>query len=154
MDIHEFLALPHRFRWGGVGTPHPADPQQRCYNDCMTFCSSWILANHGVDPAAESRGTYSTELGAARLIAKRGGAVPLMAHTLEPLGFIRTTDPQTGDVGIIKAISEIDRRPSEMAAIRFGPLWAVLSLAGVRATKVDFVAAWRSLSEVPLRERS
>lgn len=133
MTIHEFLARPLEFRWGGVDG-----------DDCMTFCASWIAELTGIDPAAEFRGTYHTEFGAGRLIASYGGMVPLTAALIEPIGFIRTTTPQPADVGIIKAISETDRRAGEMAAIRYGPLWATMSLAGVRAKKVEFVAAWRA----------
>lgn len=145
MTIHEFLARPREFRWGGVDG-----------EDCMTFCASWIAELTGIDPAAEFRGTYHTEFGAGRLIASYGGLVPLTTRLVEPLGFTRTTEPQPGDVGIIKAISETDRRPGEMAAIRFGPLWAAMSLAGVRAKKVEFVAAWRAPLEPqgPLRKRA
>lgn len=145
MNIHEFLAQPREFCWGGVDG-----------DDCMTFCASWIANLIGVDPAADLRGSYHTEFGAGRLISSYGGLVPLTAKLIEPLGFIRTTDPQPGDVGIIKAISETDRRAGEMAAIRFGPLWATMSLAGVRAKKVEFVAAWRAPFEPQglVRERA
>jgi len=108
----------------------------------MTFAASWIADLTGQDPAAGFRGTYNTHAGAGRIIARAGGLVPLTASLIEPHGFKRTATPQPGDVGIIKAISEIDGRPGEMAAIRFGPLWAFLATAGVRAKRFDFVAAW------------
>ena len=129
MTLHEFLRLPHRFVWGGVGG-----------DDCTTFCARWIEAVMGVDPAASFRGTYSDAEGAGRLLAGAGG---LVAFADRHLGLARTDDPQTGDVGVIVAPSALDGEFKHIAAIRFGPLWATLSQAGVRARKAEFVAAWR-----------
>lgn len=65
------------------------------------------------------------------------------AAALEPLGFVRTDDPQDGDVGIVLAPSGMDGG-KEVCAIRFGPLWALLAPSGVIAKKLDHVAAWRT----------
>jgi len=129
MTLHEFLRLPHRFVWGGVGG-----------DDCTTFCARWIEAATGIDPAAQFRGTYCDAEGAARLLTTAGG---LIQFADSHLGLARTDDPQTGDVGVIVAPSALDGEFKHIAAIRFGPLWATLSQAGVRARKAEFVAAWR-----------
>jgi hypothetical protein len=94
-----------------------------------------------VDPAASLRGTYRTEEGAHALLDGAGGLVPFMAGHLEPIGFERTDDPQDGDVGAIRM--PIGDETIEVGAIRFGPLWLVLSPGGVVGKKTDFVAAWR-----------
>lgn len=45
--------------------------------DCCLFAANWIELLTGVDVAAEYRGKYTTELGAARLIKKvTGGSSP------------------------------------------------------------------------------
>jgi hypothetical protein len=132
MTLREFLALPHRFRWGGVGG-----------DDCTTFCASWIEEFTGIDPIARLRGTYSTGDGAARLIAEAGGLIALAAGRIEPLGWRLTDSPADGDVGVILAPSGLDQDVKQIAAVRFGPLWATLGPRGVVAKKADFVAAWR-----------
>ncbi|MBB6299898.1 DUF6950 family protein [Rhizobium leucaenae] len=132
MTLHEFLALPHRFRWGGVGG-----------DDCTTFCATWISEQIGIDPAAHLRGTYRTEEGAHALLDAAGGLVPFMASHLEPIGFIRTDAPADGDVGVIDAPVGLSGETKEIGAIRFGPLWLALGPDGAKGKKLDFVAAWR-----------
>ncbi len=132
MTLQKFMALPHRFRWGGTGG-----------DDCTTFCASWVVEQIGIDPAERLRGTYRTEEGAHALLEAAGGLVPFMAAHLEPIGFERTDDPQTGDIGAILAPIGLGNETKEVGAIRFGPLWLVLSPGGVVGKKSDFVAAWR-----------
>lgn len=126
MTLHEFLALPHRFRWGGAGG-----------DDCTTFCATWIAESIGIDPAERLRGTYRTEEGAHALLDATGGLVPFMASHLEPIGYVRTDEPHSGDVGAIVMDGK------QVGAVRFGPLWALLTPGGVMAKKADFIAAWR-----------
>ncbi|WP_421440406.1 DUF6950 family protein [Agrobacterium tumefaciens] len=137
MNIHEFLALPHRFRWGGMGG-----------DDCFTFPASWCFERIGLDPAAEYRGTYSSRSEAHALIAEYGGEVAFAARQLSSIGARRVQNPQDGDVGIVTMMAgenSLEMHQALVGAIRFGPLWAAISPAGVRATKADFVAAWRFL---------
>lgn len=131
MDIHEFLALEHQFRWGGIDG-----------DDCMTFAASWAEACAGVDPAAQFRGTYDTQEGAEALIAAHGGMVALASRQLLGIGAKRVQTPETGDVGIVLASVGIDR-VKEVAAIRFGPMWAALSPGRVIAKPFDHIAVWR-----------
>jgi len=130
MTLHEFLALPHRFRWGGVGG-----------DDCTTFCATWIAESIGIDPAEDLRGTYRTQEGAQAILDGAGGIVALIEGRL-PAGYVRTEAPVDGDIGVVRLpVAEGDIK--EIGAIRFGPLWLVLAPAGVAAKKADFVAAWR-----------
>lgn len=135
MNIHEFLALPHRFRWGGVGG-----------EDCMTFPARWAMESIGVDPAEELRGTYRTREEAHAILAGYAGALPFMDHHLITIGAKRVQNPETGDIGLIKTMTGetyADQVETMIGAIRFGPLWACIHPAGVRATPAEFVAAWR-----------
>lgn len=132
MTLRDFLALPHRFRWGGIGG-----------DDCVMFCASWIAELTGRDPVEDLRGSYSTGEGAAKLISDAGGLLALAARRIEPLGWRRTDSPRDGDVGIIIALSGLDQDVKQIAAVRFGPLWATLGPRGVVAKKADFIAAWR-----------
>lgn len=132
MTLHDFLALEHEFRWGGVKG-----------DDCMTFAASWVEACTGIDPAAEFRGTYDTQEGAEELIAAHGGLVALAGRQLAAVGAKRVQNPQSGDVGIVRAQVGIDR-VKEVAAIRFGPkCWAALSPVRVIAKPFEHVAVWR-----------
>lgn len=132
MNLQEFLRLPHRFRWGGQGG-----------DDCTTFCASWAEEETGTDPAMRLRGTYRDSDGAHALLAGAGGLVPFMAGHLEPLGYVRTNDPQDGDIGAVLAPVGIDGEAKEIGAIRYGPLWAILGPARVVTKQAEFIAAWR-----------
>lgn len=132
MELREFLALPHLFGWGGaVG------------DDCTTWCASWVYRRIGTDPAAGYRGTYSSALGAHRLIKAAGGLVALIDGSLTPLGFTRTDTPSPGDIGVVRAASFEDQAETEIAAINFSKTWAMLSPGRVVAKKAAMVAAWR-----------
>lgn len=45
MTLHEFLALDHRFQWGGVNG-----------EDCMTFAASWVCSQIGIDAYSDEAG--------------------------------------------------------------------------------------------------
>lgn len=135
MDIKGYLSQPHRFRWGGVAG-----------DDCMTFCAGWILAQTGIDIAEDLRGTYSTRSGAHAVMAASGGPLLFMGKRLACIPAQRTSAPQDGDIGLVRMI--VGERPgdavvAEIGAIRFGPLWASISPAGVIARRAEMVAAWR-----------
>lgn len=135
MDIHRFIALPHRFRWGGVGG-----------EDCMTFPARWSLESIGVDPAEELRGTYRTRDEAHAIMASYGGALEFMGAHLSKIGAKRVQQAETGDIGLIKATigdSYDDQTQALIGAVRFGPLWACIHPGGVRAMVAESIAVWR-----------
>ncbi|MBN9054238.1 MAG: hypothetical protein J0H80_10780 [Rhizobiales bacterium] len=132
MNIHEFIRLPHRFRWGGVSG-----------DDCVMFCATWARQLCGTDPAASVRGTYFDERSAYAVIAAKGGLVRMIGDGIEPLGFVRVEEPQDGDIGVIRAPSAVDCVVKEICAVRFGPLWVALGPNGVAGKRADHVAAWR-----------
>ncbi|MBX4870573.1 hypothetical protein HJA85_27000 [Rhizobium bangladeshense] len=135
MDIHHFLALPHRFRWGGVGG-----------DDCMTFPASWALRCVGIDPAEDLRGTYRTRDEAHAIVESYGGELAFMDGHLLKIGAKRVQHPETGDIGLIRAMTgetAADRIEAKIGAIRFGPLWVCIHPAGIRATPAEHIAAWR-----------
>ena len=132
MKLKEWLELPHRFCWGGQGG-----------DDCLMFCASWIEHVTGVDPVADFRGAYATEEEAHAIIDQHGGIVALVDEMAARGGFERTDAPQDGDVGIIVAPAGLGGTLTQIGAIKFGPLWAVIGPAGVRAKRAECVAAWR-----------
>lgn len=132
MTLHEFMALPHRFRWGGQGG-----------DDCTTFLATWISYRLGVDPAADLRGTYRDGQGAHQILESAGGIEAFIARRVTPLGFQRTDAPQDGDIGVVASPDAYDGAEVRIGAIRFGRHWLVLSPAGIACKKLDHIAAWR-----------
>ena len=135
MILREFLLRKRNFAWGGVAG-----------EDCMTLCATWIQEATGVDVVPHLRGLYSDAIGAERLIVRSGGMIALAANLLESRGFLRTETPADGDVGIVLAPagfagSEVSIR--QIAAIRFGKLWAAMGQGGVIVKSAECVAAWK-----------
>ncbi|MER8754071.1 hypothetical protein NKH69_00105 [Mesorhizobium sp. M0976] len=136
MTLEQYIRLPHRWRWGGMGG-----------EDCTTFCASWVFEVTGKDPAADLRGTYSTVEGAHAVLLAAGGIESLVGSKLMPLGFRRVTEPLDGDIGIIRVMTGFETdglAVNDIPGIRFGPLWAVMSARGPMVKKLNGTgAAWR-----------
>jgi hypothetical protein len=133
MTLLEYLRLPHRWQWG--------------YCDCTLFAADWVVAATGSDPGADLRGTYFDSIGARAVLHAAGGVDLLVGAKLGALGFRRVHAPHDGDIGIVRALTEIDAGASEfkdIPAIKFGPLWAVMSARGPMVKHLDWTgAAWR-----------
>jgi hypothetical protein len=133
MTLNEYLALPHRWQWG--------------FCDCQFFPCDWVQEATGRDPGADWRGTYHDAPGAQALLDRHGGVERLVGFALERLDFKRVQQPIDGDIGVVRAMTGFDAAGAvvkEIPAIRFGPLWAVMSARGVQVKHLDFTgAAWR-----------
>jgi hypothetical protein len=119
------------WRWGHV--------------DCVMRPANWIVARTGEDPAAAYRGTYSTQTGAWRLVMRAGGLVTLVGPHLERLGWRRTDDPDSGDVGIVLAAVDQPGGGHSMrpvGALRYGPWWSVRGENFIAFARLETVAAW------------
>ena len=71
-------------------------------NDCCLFAADWVTRATGRDPAAHYRGTYSSGIGAQRIIEKAGGILELARELgLKPaqIGLARRGDVIARDVG-------------------------------------------------------
>lgn len=53
-------------------------------NDCALWAADCVWAITGADPAADLRGAYSTEFGAARVLLQRGGLAQIATDALGP----------------------------------------------------------------------
>ena len=137
MTLHEFLALEHRFKWAG----HGFTGRGEVFNDCFTFPASWVQRLTGVDVAREYRGSYASKDQADAIIAAAGGMVELAGRQLALVNACPVETLRDGDVGVVEAPQGDDVKL--VGAIRFGPLWAVLTPGRVIAKKLDHVAAWR-----------
>jgi len=138
MDIRDYAKMPARFSWGGVDG-----------EDCTTWCATYARLLTGQDPAETFRGTYSDREGALLLIARHGGLYHLVAPILLEQGWRRVEHPRSGDMAIINSMTgAIEGEPvyGNLAALRFGPLWSVMSEAGpsgIADRKARLVACWR-----------
>lgn len=131
MTLHEFVALPHRFSWGGAGG-----------DDCLTVLGRRTEDRFGFDPIAHLRGTYSDEDGARRILAQAGGPVPLVGKIAAIAGFERVDGGfKDDDIAVVRARSVSGF--SDMGAIRFGPLWLVMSHLGLIGKVAEPIAVWR-----------
>nr|WP_255608071.1 hypothetical protein [Ancylobacter sp. Lp-2] len=112
--------------------------------DCSLVIADWWLANHGVDPAADIRGTYSSQAECNALLRQHGGLPRLIARMARRVGAVRTADPQPGDFAIIRA-------PTLWAAAIRTPTcrWAVKEGDGLTAIRspLRVVAAWSITKE-------
>lgn len=136
MNVKEFIALPHRWRWGGVSG-----------EDCTTFAGSWVARAIGRDPCADLRGTYSTKEEANAIVERFGGIEGLVGSKLAAVGCQRVQQPIDGDIGIVIAMTGFDAAGMSVKAIPgicFGPIWAVMSARGPMVKALEFTgAAWR-----------
>lgn len=109
--------------------------------DCGIMCADWVLERRGVDPAIIHRSAYSTPLGLARLLKRRGGLVGHFDTCLKACHIERTDRPRRGDVVIVETPQGLT------GGIVTGPL---VLLAGGNGGIIErslkyapIVAAWR-----------
>lgn len=69
--------------------------------DCLLTALDAVVAVTGFDPAADIRGRYKTEAGAARILRKRGlvDVEDALASLFEPIGRLSA---RRGDVGVVE----------------------------------------------------
>jgi hypothetical protein len=56
-------------------------------HDCCLFAADWVRELHGIDVAADLRGTYSSALGAARIVGHGFSLAAFVGDRLAALGF-------------------------------------------------------------------
>ncbi|RVD13791.1 MAG: hypothetical protein EOS73_15980 [Mesorhizobium sp.] len=80
---------------------HKSIPGVWGVSDCLLTVADAVEAITGTDPAADIRGKYKTEAGAARILRKRGfGDVEMaLASLFRPVGRLMA---QRGDIGVVE----------------------------------------------------
>ncbi len=111
-------------------------------HDCLTFCADWLLQVTGRDVAGPWRNTYSTPIGAARILRESGGIFTFTAKAMAREGFAPAMAPQLGDVGLIRGIATNDREAVAGAICVAPGLWAALTRRGLIEARTQPVAAW------------
>ena len=98
-------------------------------------CSAWPARWAGIQIPS-----YSTDEEAERLVADGGGLVALWSKWIGD-SLRRISEPQAGDVGIIRVITLKGR--AEAGAIFTGQRWAFLTPAGLALVPTAPIAVWR-----------
>lgn len=105
--------------------------------DCCLFAADAVLAVTGHDPAADLRGTYSTEEQAARVLQRAGGVVGVAIRRAGPV--VPPQLAQPGDIGL----SMLDAS-SPTLAVWGGSAWhAPASVGLVPVPPHALVRVWR-----------
>lgn len=141
MTLLDYIKGPHRWDWGGHSH---ADRYHYC--DCTLYAADWVQIGTGRDPGQGIRRTYSSAEEANAIVEVAGGMTAFVASRLEPLGFRRVQNPQDGDIGVVEVLTGFDldgATVKTIPAIRFGPLWSIMSARGSVSKKLQFSAAWR-----------
>lgn len=134
--LPDFLAQAGRHKW------------EWSVHDCTILLADWIACVHGVDPAGPYRGAYHDAASCARLLRSRGGLRKHIGRCAAPLGIVETTEPQRGDIGIVR-VRSIKRRRVVLRSV--GAIcvdrnrWAVMTLdTGLLIARgLPVIAAWR-----------
>jgi hypothetical protein len=104
-------------------------------HDCCLFAADAVLAQTGVDPAAEFRGMYVDARGAVALLTDLGGLQAVAARAGESIPALCA---QVGDIGLV------EHEGRELLAVCAGPVWLVPAEQGLTALPIDSAtSAWR-----------
>lgn len=103
LDRYLAAERSHGFEWGALNA------------DCMLFLCGWVHLVKRVDFGADWRGHYRDRVGAAALIAERGGLVAVVDHALGPSSLMPV---RRGDIGLFMTDM------GEMGMISTGSMWA------------------------------
>lgn len=107
-------------------------------DDCSLLIADWWRSNHGVDPAAHLRGTYSTEEGKAAIVEAAGGIIDLVTGIASGVGARQSAANEDGSFGVV-AVGE----RTVVGGIRAGRFWAVRSATGIGFTsRAKLLRGW------------
>lgn len=115
--------------------------------DCTMSVAKWIDLVTGLDPLGKYRGKYHTADQARETARRAGGFVPTVSRLLDEAGLERTSEPETGDVGIvIVPVGERNVLPvvGAILAIRaLDRLWVCKAMRGLACKDFPIFTAWR-----------
>lgn len=113
-------------------------PMVRGVDDCSMLLADWWRANHGVDPASDLRGSYSSEEEQVEIISKAGGLVELISGIASKVSASLSAGNETGSFGVV-----VVRDGGAIGAIRSGRYWCARSETGIAFTSgVRILRAW------------
>lgn len=104
-------------------------------SDCTAACAAFY-ALHGTSPLKGCQDSYSTALGAARILTKAGGYLAWCKATFD---LPETQDPKAGDLALIKSA---DQFGAALAICIQSGEYASKTEAGMAISKTDILGAW------------
>jgi hypothetical protein len=116
-----------------------ARPFEWGVRDCGLRLADWVLARHGVDPAADVRGAYNNADELAVLMGW-GGLPRFVDRLARHAGLERVSEPKPGDIAVISL-----REQPPQGAIRLDRGWSILADGGVARVPdagVRILGAW------------
>lgn len=125
MRIHQWQTALVRVLQGCQGQPF-----QWGVLDCSMLAADCAVAICGKDPAAEYRGQYDTEAGAARALAKFGTIADALDRHFE-----RIDNPQRGDI--------VQLAGGGVGVVWGAGVWTVDPELGVGLTTEEVTLKWR-----------
>lgn len=139
LPVHRLRDWPERL--AALFAARAEQPFEWGVHDCCMFAADAVLAVTGHDPAADLRGSYVNELGAARKLARYGGvAGAAIAHggRVVPVALA-----QPGDVGL-----SLQDAAQPALAVWGGGAWHAAGQVGVVVVPTEcIVRAWRCTAE-------
>lgn len=109
--------------------------------DCCTFAADWCVSLEFPDPMAAIRGAYETEAEAQALVQKHG-LLRLVDRGLRGIGWARTLDPKTGDIGLVRRMGPVGT--DTVCAIRSEGRWVTRTAGGYYSDDAgELLRAWK-----------
>jgi hypothetical protein len=134
-DPSDIQLFPWSVRLDALIAARMAAPFAWGTHDCCLFAADAVLAQTGVDPAAEFRGMYVDARGAVALLTDLGGLQAVAARAGESIPALCA---QVGDIGLV------EHEGRELLAVCAGPVWLVPAEQGLTALPIDSAtSAWR-----------
>ncbi|WP_421565904.1 DUF6950 family protein [Ochrobactrum sp. EDr1-4] len=126
MQIAEFVAAEAQkpFRWGET--------------DCASTADRWIKLQAGKSPLAQAGLVYRDEYDATALLIERGSFPVVVNRAMRLVGFEKSDEPKTGDVGLILHNRKM------CLAIHADTFWFSRDESGLIGVSLDAIwKAWR-----------
>jgi len=116
LDDYLDRSLKQAWKWG--------------YVDCCCWGGLWVAEATGKDPTERWRGRYRTAAQAGSIVARAGGLVSLVDGEMSRHGFVRTEDPEHGDLGVVlfEGLPENMRAAGGAVVIRYASSWMARGL--------------------------
>ncbi|MEC9434501.1 MAG: hypothetical protein VYD87_16475 [Pseudomonadota bacterium] len=123
-ELHRWAATP--FAWGEA--------------DCILVVADWIARVHGIDLAADLRGSYDDAASCQRATGFLREPLRLTSERMAGAGFEVTPAPVRGDVGVLLIL--LDGVPRPCGGLCLGDCWGVKSPRGVTTLSPKVLRAW------------
>lgn len=107
------------------------------FDACGRLTAAWVEQRLGIDPGSDWWGRYTTPLGLARLVKRRGGMVAHFDACLTAIGLIRIPNPKRGDIAIVEALEG-----PKGVILMGGGLCASVLPGRIQCRSLPILAAW------------